>query len=201
MEQWYARISTSGRFDCVLLLCFQSIASVTREPLPEHELRGDAAKDRRTEWIIFLRLQCVSANGCATHYCTHIPFSWCKPVFCLPFYPYTTCAVLNIFNVHAWMMWTIHQAAYLHPAGCGVNLGMRGLESMGTFIYRTATAVDQNDILEALSAKMQHSRQVAETFRLMGLAESMYEWTRGGGGGLPPSSGQLWCCWGAALIS
>lgn len=52
---------------------------------------------------------------------------------------------------------------------------MRGLESMETFIYRTATAVDQNDILEALSAKMQHSRQVAETFRLTGLAESMYE--------------------------
>lgn len=63
----------------------------------------------------------------------------------------------------------------LRPPGCGVNLGMRGLESMGTFIYRTATAVDQNDILEALSAKMQHSRQVAETFRQTGLAESMYE--------------------------
>ncbi|XP_039989879.1 uncharacterized protein si:dkey-234i14.6 [Xiphias gladius] len=59
--------------------------------------------------------------------------------------------------------------------GCGVNLGMRGLESMGTFIYRTATAVDQNDILEALSAKMQHSRHVAETFKQTGLAESMYE--------------------------
>ncbi|XP_034071445.1 uncharacterized protein si:dkey-234i14.6 isoform X2 [Gymnodraco acuticeps] len=59
--------------------------------------------------------------------------------------------------------------------GCGVNLGMRGLESMGTFIYRTATAVDQNDVLEALSAKMQHSRQVAETFKQTGLAQSMYE--------------------------
>ncbi|KAM9854743.1 uncharacterized protein ACBR49_003275 [Aulostomus maculatus] len=59
--------------------------------------------------------------------------------------------------------------------GCGVNLGMRGLESMGTFIYRTATAVDQNDILEALSAKMQHSRQVAETFKQTGLTESMYD--------------------------
>ncbi|XP_026032882.1 uncharacterized protein LOC113027480 isoform X2 [Astatotilapia calliptera] len=59
--------------------------------------------------------------------------------------------------------------------GCGVNLGMRGLESMGTFIYRTATAVDQTDILEALSAKMLHSRQVAETFKQTGLAESMYE--------------------------
>ncbi|CAB1441022.1 unnamed protein product [Pleuronectes platessa] len=59
--------------------------------------------------------------------------------------------------------------------GCGVNLGMRGLESMASFIYQTATAVDQNDILEALSAKMQHSRQVAETFRQTGLAESMYE--------------------------
>ncbi|TNN70932.1 hypothetical protein EYF80_018918 [Liparis tanakae] len=59
--------------------------------------------------------------------------------------------------------------------GCGVNLGMQGLESMATFIYRTATAVDQHDILEALSAKMQHSRQVAETFKQTGLAQSMYE--------------------------
>lgn len=64
---------------------------------------------------------------------------------------------------------------HLPPPGWGVNLGLRGLESMGTFIYRTATAVDQNDILEALSAKMQHSRQVAETFKQTGLAESMYE--------------------------
>ncbi|XP_041692536.1 uncharacterized protein si:dkey-234i14.6 isoform X2 [Coregonus clupeaformis] len=59
--------------------------------------------------------------------------------------------------------------------GCGVNLGMRGLESLGTFIYRTATAVDQNDMLEALSTKIQHSRQVAETFRQTGLAHTMFE--------------------------
>nr|XP_046205779.1 uncharacterized protein si:dkey-234i14.6 [Oncorhynchus gorbuscha] len=59
--------------------------------------------------------------------------------------------------------------------GCGVNLGMRGLESLGTFIYHTATAVDQNDVLEALSAKIQHSRQVAETFRQTGLAHTMFE--------------------------
>lgn len=76
-------------------------------------------------------------------------------------------------------MSVIHVFSFLSfpplPPGCGVNLGMRGLESMGTFIYRTATAVDQNDILEALSAKMQHSRQVAETFKHTGLAESMYE--------------------------
>lgn len=58
--------------------------------------------------------------------------------------------------------------------GCGVNLGMRGLESVGTLIYRTATAVDQNDILEALAEKMQHSRQVAETFKHTGLVEAMY---------------------------
>lgn len=64
--------------------------------------------------------------------------------------------------------------SHLHPLGCGVNLGMRGLESVGTLIYQTATAVDQNDILEALSAKMQHSRQVAETFKHTGLAEAMY---------------------------
>ncbi|XP_010888773.1 uncharacterized protein si:dkey-234i14.6 [Esox lucius] len=59
--------------------------------------------------------------------------------------------------------------------GCGVNLGMRGLESLGTFIYRTATAVDQNDVLEALSAKIQHSRQVAETFRHGGLGDTMFQ--------------------------
>ena len=73
------------------------------------------------------------------------------------------------------VMSVFHLSFPLHPTGCGVNLGMRGLESMGKFIYRTATAVDQNDILEALSAKMQHSRHVAETFKQTGLAESMYE--------------------------
>lgn len=70
---------------------------------------------------------------------------------------------------------SILSASHLHPPGCGVNLGMRGLESVGTLIYRTATAVDQNDILEALSAKMQHSRQVAETFKHTGLTEAMYD--------------------------
>ncbi|KAM9807776.1 uncharacterized protein ACB057_005589 [Neosynchiropus ocellatus] len=58
--------------------------------------------------------------------------------------------------------------------GCGVNLGMRGLESMGKFIYKTATAVDQNDILEALSVKMQHSRRVSEDFKNTGLTDSMF---------------------------
>ncbi|KAF7707532.1 uncharacterized protein si:dkey-234i14.6 [Silurus meridionalis] len=59
--------------------------------------------------------------------------------------------------------------------GCGVNLGMRGLESLGLFIYRTATAQDQNDVFEALSAKIQHSKHVAETFRQTGLAAAMFE--------------------------
>ncbi|XP_056307950.1 uncharacterized protein si:dkey-234i14.6 [Danio aesculapii] len=59
--------------------------------------------------------------------------------------------------------------------GCGVNLGMRGLESLGIFIYRTATALDQNDVFEALSAKIQHSRHVAETFRRSGLTSAMFE--------------------------
>ncbi|KAK7891449.1 hypothetical protein WMY93_023412 [Mugilogobius chulae] len=58
--------------------------------------------------------------------------------------------------------------------GCGVNLGMRGLESLGTFIYSMATAVDQNDVLEALSAKMTHSKQVAHDFKCTGLSEAMY---------------------------
>ncbi|KAG9336932.1 hypothetical protein JZ751_030045 [Albula glossodonta] len=59
--------------------------------------------------------------------------------------------------------------------GCGVNLGLRGLEALGTFIYKTATALDQNDVFEALSAKIQHSKQVAETFRQTGLASTMFE--------------------------
>ncbi|KAJ8003105.1 hypothetical protein DPEC_G00165920 [Dallia pectoralis] len=59
--------------------------------------------------------------------------------------------------------------------GCGVNLGMRGLESLGTFIYRTATAVDQSDMLEALAAKIQHYRQVTETFRHSGLGHTMIQ--------------------------
>ncbi|KAG5839296.1 hypothetical protein ANANG_G00203530 [Anguilla anguilla] len=59
--------------------------------------------------------------------------------------------------------------------GCGVNVGLRGLESLGTFIYKTATALDQNDVFEALSAKIQHSKQVAESFRQTGLASTMFE--------------------------
>ncbi|KAK6477178.1 hypothetical protein HHUSO_G22072 [Huso huso] len=59
--------------------------------------------------------------------------------------------------------------------GCGVNLGLRGLESLETFIYRTATALDQNDVFEALSAKIQHSKQVAENFRQTGLVITMFE--------------------------
>ncbi|KAA0724165.1 hypothetical protein E1301_Tti020781 [Triplophysa tibetana] len=59
--------------------------------------------------------------------------------------------------------------------GCGVNLGMRGLESLGIFIYRTATALDQNDVFEALLTKIQHSRLVAETFRQTGLSSEMFE--------------------------
>ncbi|TSK28096.1 hypothetical protein Baya_2283 [Bagarius yarrelli] len=59
--------------------------------------------------------------------------------------------------------------------GCGVNLGMRGLESLGLFIYRTATAQDKNDVFEALSAKIQHSKQVAEAFKQTGLAAAMFE--------------------------
>ncbi|KAL0968357.1 hypothetical protein UPYG_G00265800 [Umbra pygmaea] len=59
--------------------------------------------------------------------------------------------------------------------GCGVNLGIRGLESLGMFIYRVATAVDQNDVLEALSVKIQHSRQLADTFRRTGLRDTMFQ--------------------------
>ncbi|XP_026991974.1 uncharacterized protein si:dkey-234i14.6 isoform X2 [Tachysurus fulvidraco] len=59
--------------------------------------------------------------------------------------------------------------------GCGVNLGMRGLESLGLFIYKTATAQDQNDVFEALSAKIHHSKHVAETFRQTGLTAAMFE--------------------------
>ncbi|XP_006122502.1 uncharacterized protein LOC102445422 isoform X1 [Pelodiscus sinensis] len=59
--------------------------------------------------------------------------------------------------------------------GCGVNLGLRGLESLEEFIYRVATAVDQNDLFEALSAKIRHSKQVSEDFKQNGLSTTVFE--------------------------
>ncbi|XP_077165975.1 uncharacterized protein LOC143823486 [Paroedura picta] len=59
--------------------------------------------------------------------------------------------------------------------GCGVNLGLRGLESMEELIYKVATAVDQNDVFEALAAKIRHSKQVAEDFKQNGLFATMFE--------------------------
>ncbi|XP_067854258.1 uncharacterized protein si:dkey-234i14.6 isoform X2 [Heptranchias perlo] len=59
--------------------------------------------------------------------------------------------------------------------GCGVNLGLKGLESLEEFIYKMATAVDQTDVFEALSAKIRHSKQLAEDFRLNGLTVTMFE--------------------------
>ncbi|XP_063801460.1 uncharacterized protein LOC134969438 isoform X2 [Pseudophryne corroboree] len=59
--------------------------------------------------------------------------------------------------------------------GCGVNLGLRGLESSEEFIYKIATAVDQIDVFEALAAKIKHSKQVVEDFKLNGLSASMFE--------------------------
>ncbi|KAE8608326.1 hypothetical protein XENTR_v10011465 [Xenopus tropicalis] len=59
--------------------------------------------------------------------------------------------------------------------GCGVNLGLRGLESSEEFIYKVATAVDQSDIIEALAAKIKHSKQVVEEFKFHGLAASVFE--------------------------
>ncbi|XP_063801463.1 uncharacterized protein LOC134969438 isoform X5 [Pseudophryne corroboree] len=61
------------------------------------------------------------------------------------------------------------------PSGCGVNLGLRGLESSEEFIYKIATAVDQIDVFEALAAKIKHSKQVVEDFKLNGLSASMFE--------------------------
>ncbi|KAM4614226.1 uncharacterized protein O3C94_022227 [Discoglossus pictus] len=59
--------------------------------------------------------------------------------------------------------------------GCGVNLGLRGLESSEQFIYKVATAVDQSDVFDALAAKIKHSKQVVEDFRIHGLAASVFE--------------------------
>ncbi|XP_040185124.1 uncharacterized protein LOC120917715 isoform X1 [Rana temporaria] len=59
--------------------------------------------------------------------------------------------------------------------GCGVNLGLRGLESSEEFIYKVAIAVDQRDVFEALSAKIKHSKQVVEDFKFSGLAVSVFE--------------------------
>ncbi|XP_063169132.1 uncharacterized protein LOC134504050 [Candoia aspera] len=59
--------------------------------------------------------------------------------------------------------------------GCGVNLGLRGLESMEELIYKVATAVDQQDVFEALATKIQHSKQVVEDFKQNGLSAAMFE--------------------------
>ncbi|XP_053304450.1 uncharacterized protein LOC128466984 [Spea bombifrons] len=59
--------------------------------------------------------------------------------------------------------------------GCGVNLGLQGLESSEEFIYKVASALDQNDIFDALSAKIKHSKQVVEDFKLHGLSSSVFE--------------------------
>ncbi|XP_069594946.1 uncharacterized protein [Ranitomeya imitator] len=59
--------------------------------------------------------------------------------------------------------------------GCGVNLGLRGLESSEQFIYKVAIAVDQSDVFEALAAKIKHSKQVVEEFKLHGLETSVFE--------------------------
>ncbi|XP_056382090.1 uncharacterized protein LOC130276570 [Hyla sarda] len=59
--------------------------------------------------------------------------------------------------------------------GCGVNLGLRGLESSEQFIYKVATAVDQSDVFEALAAKIKHSKQVIEEFKLHGLMTSVFD--------------------------
>ncbi|XP_075694767.1 uncharacterized protein LOC142661264 isoform X2 [Rhinoderma darwinii] len=59
--------------------------------------------------------------------------------------------------------------------GCGINLGLRGLESSEQFIYKIATAVDQSDVFEALAVKIKHSRQVVEEFKLHGLAATVFE--------------------------
>ncbi|CAJ0956900.1 unnamed protein product [Ranitomeya imitator] len=61
------------------------------------------------------------------------------------------------------------------PQGCGVNLGLRGLESSEQFIYKVAIAVDQSDVFEALAAKIKHSKQVVEEFKLHGLETSVFE--------------------------
>ncbi|KAM8945365.1 uncharacterized protein RCH25_048629 [Pelodytes ibericus] len=59
--------------------------------------------------------------------------------------------------------------------GCGVNLGLRGLESSEEFIYKVASAVDQSDIFEALAAKIKHSKQIVEEFKLHGLSASVFQ--------------------------
>ncbi|XP_072926500.1 uncharacterized protein [Hemitrygon akajei] len=59
--------------------------------------------------------------------------------------------------------------------GCGVNLGLNGLESLEEFIYKVATAADQNDVFEALSGKIRHSKQLADDFRRNGLTVTMFQ--------------------------
>lgn len=46
---------------------------------------------------------------------------------------------------------------------------------MEELIYKVATAVDQQDIFEALAAKIQHSKQVVEDFKQNGLSATLFE--------------------------
>lgn len=56
-----------------------------------------------------------------------------------------------------------------------MNLGLQGLESLEEFIGKIATAVDQSDILEALAAKIRHSKQVVEDFKQNGLLTTIFK--------------------------
>lgn len=59
-----------------------------------------------------------------------------------------------------------------HLAGSGVNLGLQGLESLEEFICKIATS--EGDILEALAAKIRHSKQVVEDFKQNGLLTTVF---------------------------
>ncbi|TRY85820.1 hypothetical protein DNTS_011865 [Danionella cerebrum] len=59
--------------------------------------------------------------------------------------------------------------------GSGVNLGLEGLESLGAFISRTAVALDRGELIEALSEKIQHARQVSRSFCRSGVSSAIFE--------------------------
>ena len=59
-------------------------------------------------------------------------------------------------------------------SGMGVNLGIRGLHSLGDFIKAVASVRNDQDILSAMAVKSRHAKNVTMDFARTGLLETMY---------------------------
>ena len=58
--------------------------------------------------------------------------------------------------------------------GQGINLAMKGLLSLERFLGLAASAVTDQEIIEALSYKLKHAKAIAQDCIKNGLRESMH---------------------------